>query len=53
MEIPVNRILRIKEAEENKRKWLIKLRNSIDIVWLSEEIKNAVEDLSHAYERKP
>ncbi|MCS7215967.1 MAG: transposase family protein [Thermodesulfovibrio sp.] len=52
MEIPVNRILRMQEVEENKRKWLIKLRNSIDIVWLSEEIENAVEDLSHAYERK-
>ncbi|MDW7997879.1 MAG: hypothetical protein RMI30_00285 [Thermodesulfovibrio sp.] len=36
MEIPVNRILRIKEIKDNNKKWLIKLRNSIDIVWLSE-----------------
>ncbi|MDW7998062.1 MAG: hypothetical protein RMI30_01205 [Thermodesulfovibrio sp.] len=35
MEIPVNRILRIKEIKDNNKKWLIKLRDSIDIVWLS------------------
>ncbi|MDW7999260.1 MAG: hypothetical protein RMI30_07460 [Thermodesulfovibrio sp.] len=32
MEIPINRILKINEIKKNKKKWLIKLRDSIDIV---------------------
>lgn len=52
MDIPFNRVLRLSNVESVKREELVKLRNSIDIVRLSEEIEELSEELSLAYEKK-
>jgi hypothetical protein len=52
MDIPLNRVLRLKEVNAKTKAALIKLRNTIDIVELSEQIEYLTEELSAAYEKK-
>jgi len=52
MEIPLNRVLRLEEVDEKTKAALIKLKASIDIVELSEQIEYLTEELSAAYEKK-
>ncbi len=52
MGIPINRILILDLINQSKKQRLIKLRESIDIVWLSEEIEGLTEALSIAYEKE-
>ena len=52
MDIPLNRVLRLKEVDAKTKSALIKLRNSIDIIELSEQIEYLTEELSAAYEKK-
>ncbi|RMG69680.1 MAG: transposase, partial [Nitrospirae bacterium] len=52
MDIPLNRVLRLQEVDEKTKSALIKLRASIDIVELAEQIEYLVEELSAAYEKK-
>lgn len=52
MDIPLNRVLRLEEADTKTKKALIKLRDSIDIVELAEQIEYLTEELSAAYEKK-
>lgn len=52
MEIPLKRVLNLEVVDANTKDKLVKLRNSIDIVKLSEEIERLSEKLSIAYEKK-
>jgi len=52
MDIPLNRVLRLKQVDAKTKSALIKLRNSIDIIELSEQIEYLTEELSAAYEKK-
>ncbi|MFH8119895.1 MAG: hypothetical protein QXS37_03785, partial [Candidatus Aenigmatarchaeota archaeon] len=52
IDIPINRVVKLDCISEDKKQRLIKIRNSIDIVWLSEEIERLTEALSIAYEKK-
>ena len=52
IDIPINRVLSLDLIDESKKQRLIKIRESIDIVWLSEEIEGLTEALSIAYEKK-
>ena len=52
MDIPLNRVLRLDEVDEKTKTALLKLRDSIDIVELTEQIEYLIEELSAAYEKK-
>lgn len=52
MDIPLMRVLNLKDIDVNTKQKLVKLRNSIDIVKLSKEIERLSEELSNAYEKK-
>lgn len=52
MDIPIRRALNLDSISENTKEKLVRLRESIDIVRLSEEIERLSEDLSNAYEKK-
>ncbi|MFH7835559.1 MAG: hypothetical protein QXL51_03080 [Candidatus Aenigmatarchaeota archaeon] len=52
IDIPINRVFKLDCIPEDKKQRLIKLRNSIDIVWLSKEIERLTEALSIVYEKK-
>ncbi|GLI52471.1 integrase catalytic domain-containing protein [Thermodesulfovibrio yellowstonii] len=52
IDIPINRVVKLDCVSDDKKQRLLKLRNSIDIVWLSEEIERLTEALSIAYEKK-
>lgn len=52
MDIPLNRVLRLEGIDEKTKAALLKLRASIDIVELSEQIEYLTEELSAAYEKK-
>jgi len=38
MDIPINRVIKLDSVSEDKKQRLLKLRNSISLVWLSEKI---------------
>jgi hypothetical protein len=52
MDIPLNRVLRVDTVDASKKTELIRLRNTIDIVALSEKIEELSEALAGAYEKK-
>lgn len=52
LDIPLNRILRLDEVNTQTKTKLVKLRDSIDIVRLSEKIEEFSEALTQAYEKK-
>jgi hypothetical protein len=52
MDIPFNRVVRLEMVDERTKERLQGLRDSIDIVRLSEEIEKLTEALSIAYEKK-
>ncbi|MFN3479962.1 MAG: hypothetical protein ACK415_06210, partial [Thermodesulfovibrionales bacterium] len=52
MDIPFGRVLNLDTTSANTKEELVRLRKSIDIVRLSEEIERLSEDLSTAYEKK-
>lgn len=52
MDIPLRRVLNLEGVSAEIKEKLVRLRNSIDIVRLSEEIERLSEDLSIAYENK-
>lgn len=52
MDIPLNRVLKDSTVEEATKERLLRSRNSIDMVKLSEEIEKTTEELSRTYEKK-
>jgi ABC-type branched-subunit amino acid transport system ATPase component len=52
MDTPLSRVLRLQEVNQKTKAALLKLRDSIDIVKLSEQIEYLTEELSAAYEKK-
>jgi hypothetical protein len=52
MDTPLSRVLRLQEVNQKTKAALLKLRDSIDIVKLSEQIEYLPEELSAAYEKK-
>jgi hypothetical protein len=51
--LPINRVLRLEEVDEKTKEALLKLRASINIIELAEQIEYLTEELSAAYEKKP
>jgi len=49
---PLNRVLKLKDVCPETKTKLIKIRDAIDIVRLSEEIEELTEELFLAYEKK-
>jgi len=52
MDTPLSKVLRLQEVNQKTKAVLLKLRDSIDIVKLSEQIEYLPEELSAAYEKK-
>ncbi len=52
LDIPLNRVLKLDEVNAKTKAKLVKLRDSIDIVRLSEKIEELSEALTQAYEKK-
>ncbi|MCX7914049.1 MAG: hypothetical protein N2511_05635, partial [Thermodesulfovibrionales bacterium] len=52
MDTPLNRALNLEIVSINTKEKLVKLRNTIDIVRLSEEIEELTEKLFIVYEKK-
>ncbi|GAB5046961.1 hypothetical protein [Thermodesulfovibrio sp. TK110] len=52
MEILFRRVLNLPDADASTKDKLVKLRRSIDIVRLAEEIERLSDELSNAYEKK-
>ncbi len=52
MDMPFRRVLNLPDVDASTKDKLVKLRGSIDIARLAEEIEWLSEKLSNAYERK-
>jgi len=52
MDTPLNRVLKLEEVAPKIKRELVKLRDRIDILKLSKDIDEIMEELLLAYERK-
>ncbi len=52
IDIPLNRVLRLEKTDAKTKELLLKLRASLDIIELAEQIEYLTEELSAAYEKK-